>query len=78
MVGYGLLALSYWYAFAWASGRRWLAWFLAFVYAITDEVHQSFVPGRFPSIWDVLIFDNLGAMISLWLTDTYLKQKRPG
>ena len=24
-------------------------------YAITDEVHQSFIPGRTASIWDVLI-----------------------
>ena len=76
MFGYGLLALSYWYAFAWSGNKRWLAWLLAFLYAITDEFHQSFVPGRFPSIWDVLIFDNLGALISLWLVDRYMKQKR--
>ena len=44
---------------------------------VSDEFHQSFVPGRFPSIWDVLIFDNLGAVISLWLVDHYIKQKRP-
>jgi len=75
--GYGLLALSYWYAFAWTGSRRWLAWLLVFLYACTDEFHQSFVPGRFPSIWDVLIFDNLGAMISLWLADRHIKQKRP-
>jgi len=77
MLGYGLLALSYWYAFAWAGSKRWLAWLLAVLYACTDEFHQSFVLGRHSSIWDILIFDNLGAMISLWLADQYIKQKRP-
>lgn len=77
MLGYGLLALSYWYAFAWVGNKRWLAWFLACLYACTDEFHQSFVPGRHSSLWDILIFDNLGAMISLWLAGRYFKQKRP-
>lgn len=76
MFEYGLLALAYWYALAWDGRRRWLAWLLAFLYACTDEFHQSFVPGRHPSIWDVLIFDNLGAMLSLWLAERYIKQKR--
>lgn len=77
MLGYGLLALSYWHAFSWTGRQRWLAWVLAFLYACTDEFHQSFTRGRYPSILDVLIFDNLGALISLWLADMYLKQKRP-
>jgi len=77
MVEYGVLVLAYWYAFAWTGSRRWLAWLLTFLYACTDEFHQSFVPGRHPSVWDVLIFDNLGALISLWLADRYIKQKRP-
>ena len=77
MFGYGVLALAYWYAFAWTGHKRWLAWLLAILYAFTDEFHQSFVPGRHPSIWDVLIFDNLGAMISLWLAYRYFKQKQP-
>jgi len=75
MLGYGLLALSYWYAFRWERGKWWLPWLLAVVYAITDEIHQSFVPGRHPSLVDVLVFDNLGALIALWLTSLYLKRK---
>jgi len=74
---YGLLALSYWHAFKWDGRRRWLAWLLAVLYACTDEFHQSFVRGRHPSVWDVLVFDNLGALVSLWLADRYFKQKRP-
>lgn len=64
-VGYGLLALSYLRAL---PGRNYpMAWLLAIVYSATDEFHQSFVPGRHPSVVDVLIFDNLGAGVALWL-----------
>jgi len=77
MIEYALLALSFWYALDWKGDRHWLAWLLAILYAITDEFHQSFVPGRHPSVWDVVIFDNLGALISLWLAGRFVKQKRP-
>lgn len=78
MIGYALLAFWYWYALGWQSNRRWLAWLLAVLYAMTDEYHQSFVPFRSPSVWDVVVFDNFGALISLWLTNRYMqKQKRP-
>jgi VanZ family protein len=75
MFEYGILALSYWYAFGWARPRRWLAWLLAVLYAASDEYHQTFVLGRHPSIWDVLIFDNFGALISLWITSRVIKRK---
>ena len=77
MLGYGLLALSYWNILDRAEGKRPVAWLLAVLYAVTDEFHQSFVPGRHPSAWDVLIFDNLGALIALWVASLYLKRKRP-
>lgn len=67
IIGYALLARSYGYALGMQENKRWAAWLLALLYALTDELHQSFVPGRQPSIWDVLIFDNLGAIISLWM-----------
>lgn len=66
MTGYGLLALSFWHALEWRRDRRWLAWLLAVLYAATDEFHQSFVPGRNPSVWDVAAFDSLGALVALW------------
>jgi len=39
-----------------------LAFFITLIYAITDELHQSFTPGRFPSPLDVG-FDTFGALI---------------
>jgi VanZ family protein len=76
-VGYAILTLLYWRAFDFKDEKRWVAWLLALLYAITDEFHQSFVPGRHPVLLDVMIFDNFGALISLWLVNRYRKQKRP-
>ena len=76
-VGYAILALFYWRAFDFKGNKRWVAWLLTLLYACTDEFHQSFVAGRHPSIWDVMIFDNVGALTSLGLVARYRKQKRP-
>lgn len=74
MLGYGLLALSCWRGLGLKPGNRAAAWMMAFAYAITDEIHQSLVPGRHPSAWDVLIFDGLGALIAL-LAYTHYSRK---
>lgn len=37
-------------------------------YALTDEFHQSFTPGREPHLRDIVI-DAAGAAVSLWLVD---------
>ena len=66
-IGYGLLALSYFHFLKYDKKKYWLAWFLALAFSATDEFHQSFVPGRHPSAFDVLVFDNLGAVFGLWL-----------
>ncbi len=58
-VAYGILALLYLYTLTrdapLTPGRLWLAWGLAALYGISDEVHQSFVPGRNPAVTDCLI-----------------------
>jgi VanZ family protein len=77
MIGYAILAFLYWRALDFREKKVWLAWFLAVLYAMSDEFHQSFVPGRYPSVLDVLIFDNFGALISLGLLNRYKKRKRP-
>ena len=67
VLGYGLLALSYRRGLGEAGHGRLHAWLLAVAYAATDEFHQSFVTGRHPSAVDALGFDNLGAVVALWL-----------
>jgi len=65
MVGYALLGLSYLHLL---GGRSYVpAWVMALCYAAADEFHQSFVPGRSASLFDVLVFDNLGAVLALLL-----------
>jgi VanZ family protein len=66
-IGYGFLALSYFHFLKYDGKYYWLAWLLALFFSATDEFHQSFVPGRHASAFDVLVFDNLGAMVVLWL-----------
>jgi VanZ family protein len=65
MVGYGSLAISFWFAMRNTKRRGLFAWLLAILYAVSDEYHQYFVPGRQASVWDVLIYDNLGAAIGM-------------
>lgn len=64
--GYALLAAALLYGL---SERRvitlrilWLAVLLATVYGVTDELHQGFVPGRFPD-WKDVVVDGVGALI---------------
>lgn len=64
MLGYGLLALAYLYAFRLDSAKLKFAWVLAALYAISDEYHQTFVFGRNGTWIDVLI-DGAGAAIAL-------------
>ena len=51
------------------GGRRHallLAFLLTMLYALSDEFHQAFVPGRCPDPWDLLA-DGLGAVLALSL-----------
>ena len=75
VIGYAMLAATYWQAYGFQQKHRWLAWILAVLYAMTDEYHQSFVPGRHSAIFDVLVYDNLGALAGLWLLGRAIKQQ---
>jgi VanZ family protein len=50
----------------WRREAFFFAWTLATLYAISDELHQSFVPTRMASAGDVLI-DSIGAALGLGL-----------
>ncbi len=50
----------------------WAAVIITILYAVTDEVHQMFVPGRGPRVVDVLI-DSAGAVTAArWRSVRYL------
>ncbi len=44
----------------------WAAFSLAVLYGSSDEIHQSYVPGRHGRFADIL-FDTSGALLMLWL-----------
>lgn len=48
------------------KGYRAVTWalFICVVYAISDEIHQAFVPGRGPGVKDVII-DSAGAIVGI-------------
>lgn len=52
-----------------------------FLYAVSDEVHQFFVPGRSMSPLDVAI-DSLGALLGIWIYIIFKREhkrkKKPG
>lgn len=77
--GLGFLALHFFSAKA-TRPRLWgwwMAWLFSVLYGLSDEFHQSFVPHRTPSFWD-LVFDALGAAggillyhrVTRWFLDT--------
>jgi VanZ family protein len=47
-----------------ALGAAWLAFALGVLYAVSDEVHQLFVPGRTGSALDVVL-DALGVAVGV-------------
>jgi len=72
-LGYAILSLAYLYALPrqWPLRTRGLvAVLLAVLYALSDEYHQSFTPGRRPSLLDVGI-DALGASAAMLLITRY-------
>lgn len=68
--GYSVLALLWWRVTQSSFRNRYVAAGLAFagafLYAISDEMHQSFVPGRDASWLDLLI-DAFGAVSAIGL-----------
>ncbi len=78
---YAILALLLWRGLRttfWRAAAGWpwrcalAAWGGAVGFAITDEWHQMFVPGRQGSPWDVLI-DSLGAAAGLGMLWWFLR-----
>ena len=75
VLGYAVLALLLRRALGWERRRLVAAWLLAVLYAMTDEFHQSFVPGRHPAFLDAFVFDGGGAALALYLS-TFVRRRR--
>lgn len=63
---FGVLALLWARVLAGRARATFFAFALTMLYALSDEIHQSFVPGRHTDLWD-LICDGLGAAMALCL-----------
>ncbi len=54
-------------------GILWISGFFSILYAVSDEVHQAYVPGRGPSFKDVVI-DACGVALYLVLYREYSRR----
>jgi len=80
MVGYALLAVSFFMALYAGNGQKTtrttvLALVLSVLYAVSDEYHQSFVPGRSAAASDVCI-DTVGMMAGLAVLHFFMNRKK--
>ena len=71
-IAYGVLAFSALFAVPAQKyqnnpfGISLLVVLFCLLYGISDEFHQSFVPGRFSSAFD-LVADTIGAVVVVWI-----------
>lgn len=72
LVAFGILAILFYNSFE--HHRFFISWLSTTVYAVTDELHQAFLPERTGSIVDVGI-DSLGAIISLIIVKIFSRTK---
>ena len=64
---YAVLGFLIGYSLKSSGIRRYIlcGWILASIYGITDEIHQSFVPMRDASVFDVFA-DGLGSFVGAY------------
>jgi VanZ family protein len=86
LVGYAVLALLLWRAWRkpsqpgstpWRWSDAGLVLTLVVLYAVSDEIHQTFVPSRVASVRDVLL-DTTGAalaLLCLWAVNRWRRRK---
>lgn len=75
MAEYGLLWLLWLRALGWRGRAPWAAAAIAIGYAISDEIHQTFVDGRHGSPVDVAI-DSAGVLVAALLRRAVLMRRR--
>lgn len=74
MIEFGILAFLMSRTLGFYKINGWKFWFLvltaSFIYAVYDEVHQSFVQGRYGTIRDMLVDFN-GAFLGIVVWNLY-------
>ncbi|OAT72494.1 VanZ family protein [Parageobacillus thermoglucosidasius] len=75
LIEFGILAVLVWRALSPKRAAYVGAWLFATVYAMTDEWHQSFEPGRTAAPKDVAI-DSCGALLALIGVFFYMRWKK--
>jgi VanZ family protein len=77
LTGYALLGAAFFHAIGRENSarRRWIAIaaILVVLYAVSDEWHQSFTPGRNPSARDVFI-DTIGGLLGITVLLVFRKR----
>jgi len=63
LVAYGILWTLWWMG----TGRPWLSLVITVLYAISDEMHQTIVPGR-NGWWVDVGVDTVGALLVFWFS----------
>ena len=46
--------------------RACISWIIGTLYAVSDELHQMFIPDRYPSMFDVMV-DSSGVLFAIFL-----------
>jgi len=75
-IAYGTLAASILYALPSTNGKKSFSLlgpgviFICFLYGLTDEFHQSFIPGRSPS-WLDIAADTTGAALVVFIRNRW-------
>ena len=71
IVEYGILSLLFYRALKiTVKNPQTLAILITILYAITDEIHQFYVPGRFSNVFDIAI-DSFGAVAMQSIINIY-------
>lgn len=68
IIGYALLSTTLFYGFRWKKQKMFLVFFLSIIYAGSDEFHQSYISGRTSSMYDVLVYDQIGTLLGLGIS----------
>jgi VanZ family protein len=75
VIVFGILAVLLYKSFETYRLSYLLSWGITVIYAITDEWHQSFMPGRVAAYQDVL-FDGFGAFVALSISYFIINRKK--